>query len=396
VRDEAQSDGRAELLRRTRKLVVKIGSSILADGRGIDRAHLERLVEQIAALHARGVAVTVVTSGAIAAGRASLGGDAPRTIPERQAAAAVGQILLMAEYQRAFAARGIVVAQLLLDAADLANRRRYLNAAHAVASLHARGVLPIVNENDTVAVDELKFGDNDNLSALVASLVGADLLLILSDVDGLYSANPRTDSTAELIPLVAKVEAAILERASTPGSELGTGGMRSKLLAARKAASAGIATVIANGRRPEVLRDALDPTVEIGTLVLPLAGRLARRKHWIAFSVKPSGSVQCDAGAVAAVKSRGRSLLPSGILAVSGRFAAGDCVRLLGPDGQEFARGLCTYGATEVARILGKRSDEVERILGYRMGDAVVHRNDLVITAGGEPPPARRGASPSR
>jgi glutamate 5-kinase len=386
--DLEQADVKPALLRHVRHLVVKIGSSVIANSAGLEPAALARLAGEIAAIHARGLAVTVVSSGAIAAGRPILGDGAARSIPERQAAASVGQIKLMAEWQHAFAAHGIVVAQILLDAEDLANRRRYLNAAHALATLHARRALPIVNENDTVSVDELKFGDNDNLSALVASLVGADLLVMLSDVGGLFTANPATVPDARRIAVVERIEPATLDLASGGGA-LGTGGMRSKLLAARKAAAAGIAVAIADGRRPGTLADVLDPRGDAGTLVLPLADRLARRKHWIAYTVKPKGALRCDAGAVAAVATRGRSLLPSGVLEVSGRFESGDCVRLLGPGGEEFARGLVSYRSSEAASIAGKRSSEVEQILGYKMGDAIVHRNDLVVTA------ARDVASPA-
>lgn len=383
-----QADVKVPLLRRLRHVVVKLGSSVVAGPDGLDADALARLATDIAAVHARGITVTVVSSGAIAAGRKILGGAAPRSIPERQATASVGQIQLMAEWQKAFAAHDIVVAQILLDADDLANRGRYLNAEHALATLHARRALPIVNENDTVSVDEIKFGDNDNLSALVASLVGADLLLMLSDVGGLYTANPSVDPDARRIPVVERIDAATLELASG-GNALGTGGMRSKLLAARKAAVAGIAAVIADGRRPGTILDVLDPRGDVGTIVLPLADRLARRKHWIAYTVKPKGTLRCDAGAVAAVCARGRSLLPSGVVEVIGRFESGDCVSLVGPDGQEFARGLVSYRSTEAASIAGRRSSEVEQILGYKMGDAIVHRNDLVITATEVPAVAR-------
>jgi glutamate 5-kinase len=379
VAELRQSDVKPALLRRMRHVVVKMGSSLLAGPGGLDPAALARLATDIAAIHARNIDVTVVSSGAIAAGRTILGGAAPKTIPERQATASVGQIQLMAEWQKAFAAHGIVVAQILLDADDLADRGRYLNAAHALATLHTLRAMPIVNENDTVSVDELKFGDNDNLSALVASLVGADLLVILSDVGGLHTANPATDRDARRIAVVERVDGATLDLASG-GNALGTGGMRSKLLAAKKAAAAGIAAVIADGRSAGTLADVLDPRGDVGTLVLPLADRLARRKHWIAFTVKPKGTLHCDAGAVTAVSERGRSLLPSGVTGVAGRFESGDCVRLVGPDGQEFARGLVSYRASEVASIAGRKSGEVEQLLGYKMGDAIVHRNDLVIT----------------
>ncbi|MFM8412645.1 MAG: glutamate 5-kinase, partial [Alphaproteobacteria bacterium] len=261
-----------------------------------------------------------------------------------------------------------------------------------VAALHAGRIVPIVNENDTVAVDELKFGDNDALSALVANLVAADLLVVLSDVAGLYDANPKVEPGARRIPVVPRVDDDLLALASGGGT-LGTGGMRSKLAAAHKAAEAGIATVVADGRSPGTLARVLDPSADEGTLFLPLDDALARRKHWIAHTLKPAGTLGCDEGARDAVARRGRSLLPSGITAVSGRFEAGDCVSLVGPDGEEFARGLAVYGAAEVARIAGRQSGEVESILGFQMGDAVVHRNDLVVTTGAA---LRAGAAGTR
>jgi glutamate 5-kinase len=388
--ESGQAARKPALLARVRRVVIKVGSAVLADDRGLDAGQVARLAGEIADLHRAGLAVTVVSSGAIAAGRSVLGIAAPRSIPERQATAAVGQILLMSEWRQAFAAHGITVAQILLDADDLADRRRWLNAEHAVASLHAGRILPIVNENDTVAVDELKFGDNDNLSALVANLVAADLLVVLSDVAGLFDANPKTEPGARRIALVERVDDRLLDLASG-GSSLGTGGMRSKLAAAGKAAEAGIATVVADGRSPGTLGRVLDPAADEGTLFLPLEDALARRKHWIAHTLKPAGTLACDEGARDAVARRGRSLLPSGITSVAGRFEAGDCVSLVGPDGREFARGLAVYGAAEVARIAGRQSGEVEAVLGFQMGDAVVHRNDLVVTAAAEGRPGAGG-----
>lgn len=375
------ADRKAETtaLGRVRRVVVKIGSSVLAGPEGLRSKELSRLAREIGQQKQNGLSLTVVSSGAIAAGRTVLGGGRPRTIPQRQAAASVGQIRLMAEYDRAFSAQGITVAQILLDADDLASRKRYLNAEHAISALHRGGVLPIVNENDTVAVNELKFGDNDTLSALVANLVGADLLVLLSDVRGVFESDPRVDPDAALIPLLHKVDAKLLGRVSEGASPLGTGGMRSKLQAAQQAARAGIATVIADGRKPGALARILDRTQDEGTLVLPAADRIARRKHWIAFSKDPRGTLHCDAGAEGALRQRGRSLLPSGVTRVEGRFGRGDCVSLVGPSGKEFGRGLATYEAKEAARIAGRRSQEIERILGFDEGPALVHRDDLVL-----------------
>lgn len=370
-----------ETRRRTppKRIVVKIGSSVLHDDQGLAVPELRRLAREIGALHDEGRSLTVVSSGAIAAGRTVLGGERPRSIPDRQAAAGVGQIRLMAEYERAFASQGITVAQILLDAEDLASRHRYLNAEHAIAALHRGRVLPIVNENDTVAVDELKFGDNDHLSALVASLVGADLLVLLSDVPGLYESDPRQDPDAELIRFLPKVDAKAFARAGDAAGALGTGGMRSKLQAAKSASAAGIPTVIADGRKKGTLARALDPRVEEGTYIPASADPVARRKHWIAFSVKPRGTVVCDEGATTAVRDRGRSLLPSGVTRIDGRFRRGDCISLVDPEGSEFARGLAVYGAEDAARIAGKRSSEVSALLGYELGAALVHRDDLVL-----------------
>lgn len=376
---ESQVEAKAPLIKGLQRLVVKVGSSLLTDPRGLRTEQIESLARELAAIHGRGISVTLVSSGAIAAGRSRLPiGDHP-SIPERQAAAAVGQIHLMSAYEEVFAEYGIQVAQILLDADDLASRHRYMNAAHAVETLHQHKILPIVNENDTVSIDELKFGDNDHLSAMVASLVGADLLVILSDVGGMYTANPARQQEAERIPLIARIDAPLLARARGRGSAISTGGMESKLRAARKAATAGIPTIITDGRVPGSLDRALDPKTDEGSLVLPVGDRLGRRKHWIAFSVKPRGTLHLDSGAALAVCEKGRSLLPSGLTALEGRFEAGDCVRLLDPEGREVARGLTSYTSKETNAILGKRSTEVEGILGYQMGAEIVHRNDLVL-----------------
>jgi glutamate 5-kinase len=376
---ESQLEAKRPLVAGLQRVVVKIGSTLLTDPDGLRTTQIETLARELAAIHARGVAVTLVSSGAIAAGRSRLPIGEHPTIPERQAAAAVGQIHLMSAYEEVFSEYGIQVAQILLDADDLASRHRYMNAAHAVETLQQHKILPIVNENDTVSIDELKFGDNDQLSSMVASLVRADLLIILSDVGGMYTANPAREQDAERIPLIARIDAPLLARARGRGSSVATGGMESKLRAARKAATAGIPTIITDGRVTGALARAIDPTCDEGTLILPVGDRLGRREHWIAFSVKPRGSLHLDKGAVIAICEEGRSLLPSGLTALEGRFEAGDCVSLFDPQGQEFARGLASYTSREMASILGKQSGEVEGILGYKMGSSIVHRNDLVL-----------------
>ncbi len=373
-------DAKRTILARTRRLVVKIGSGVLtrADG-DLDRARIDDLSGEIAALHAAGREVVVITSGAVAAGVGRLGlAQRPRTIPHKQAAAAVGQIGVMAVYESAFAGRGIKVAQVLLTRDDLSNRRRYLNAKHAIMALLEWRVVPIVNENDTVAVDEIKLGDNDNLSALVATLVEGDLLVILSDVAGLHTADPRHDPTAALIPLVAAVTPELESIAGT-GGPLGTGGMSTKLAAAKKASASGIPTIITDGRRAGVLAGVMDETIELGTLILPLRDRLASRKHWIAYTLKPGGSVVVDDGARSAITTKGRSLLPSGVREIRGSFGVGACVQIVGLDGRELARGLVSYSAAELDKIKGRHSREIEAALGYKISDEIIHRDDLVV-----------------
>ncbi len=369
------------LLPRVRRMVVKVGSSVLSAARDIDRARIAELVDELAELRRRGLAVVLVSSGAVAAGMARLGlRERPGTVPQKQAAAAVGQIRLMAFYDEQFSARDQPVAQILLTHDDLAHRVRYLNARHTFEELLGAGVLPIVNENDSVAVEEVRFnfGDNDNLSALVATLIAADLLVILSDVPGLYTADPRSDPGATLVPLVEAIRGETEAFAGASGP-LGRGGMASKLRAARKANEAGIPCIIADGRTPGVLRSIFDPQQSVGTLCLAAGDRLTRRKHWIAHTLRPAGTITVDQGAYEAIARGGRSLLARGITAVSGTFGAGECVACLTPDGVEFARGLVSYPAAELRRIKGLHSSEIAATLQYTAGDAVIHRDDLVL-----------------
>jgi glutamate 5-kinase len=370
------------LLAHTHRVVVKVGSSLLSGPQDIDRERMRELVGELVALRQRHYQIALVSSGAVAAGMARLGlRERPQTVPQRQAAAAVGQIRLMAFYDEQFSARGQAVAQVLLTHDDLANRRRYLNARHTFAQLLDVGVLPIVNENDTVAVEEMRFrfGDNDNLSAQVATLISADLLVVLSDVPGLYTADPHRQPDAALVPLVEEIGRHIeLYAAEAPGL-LGTGGMASKLAAARKANEAGIACIIADGRHAGVLAQIFDPECSSGTLFLPKGDRLTSRKHWIAHTLQPAGTVTVDRGARQAIVERGRSLLAKGITAVSGGFGAGECVDCLDETGTAFARGLVNYGAAELQRIKGLHSSAIETTLQYTAGDEVIHRDDLVL-----------------
>jgi glutamate 5-kinase len=377
-----QKEHKEKLLARARRVVIKAGSSILSTACGLNRESIHSLVHNLALLYSSGREVVFVTSGAIAAGIVRLGmRERPKTIPQRQAAAAVGQIDLMALYEECFSAYGQRVAQILLTHDDLADRRRYLNAKHTMSALLEARVIPIVNENDTVAVEELQFsfGDNDNLAALVATLVEADLLVILSDVDGLFSKDPRDFPDAELIALVSRFDNALFNLTVPQAGPLGRGGMASKLAAARKASASGIPTIIANGRRQDILPAVFDPQVQTGTLILPSADRLASRKHWIAFTLKPAGALVVDAGAYKAVSHNGRSLLPSGLKEIRGVFDGGECVVCLDTQGREFARGLANYSSTELERIKGLHTSQIEKVLGYKVSDEIIHRNDLVL-----------------
>jgi glutamate 5-kinase len=370
---------KAKLLRRTRRIVVKVGSSVLSNTDGIRHESVARLAHHLTKLHNENKEVVLVTSGAVASGLSRLGlKGRPKTIPGKQAAAAVGQIALMALYERYFSAGDVRVAQILLTHDDLANRQRYLNAKRTMLTLLTAGVVPIVNENDTVAVEEIQFGDNDNLSALVAVLIEADLLVILSDVGGLYDKDPRVSADACLIPIVEQVNDALFAAAGGAGT-LGRGGMVSKLQAAQKAGLSGIPTIVADGRQEDILAAVFDPAREVGTLFLPVADRLTSRKHWIAYTLKPAGELVVDAGASQAIRDRGRSLLPPGVRAVQGAFSEGECVTCLDENGRPFARGLVNYSSEALERIKGVHTNKVEQILGYKISDEVIHRDDLAL-----------------
>ena len=374
------ADLRRKYVRPAKRVVVKIGSRILSSERGLHARRIGRLVRELAGLNDQGKKLVIVSSGAIASGMSRLGlTKRPTDLPQEQALAAVGQIRLMALYENSFAGYQKQVAQVLLTHEDLANRKRYLNAKHTLKTLLDWNIIPIVNENDTVAVDEMKFGDNDQLSALVATLMEMDLLVILSDVDGLFDCDPRSNEDARLVPVVTDLAAAKKAAQDTRPSDLGRGGMFSKLCAAEQASHAGIPTIIANGRERDVLSGLFDGTRESGTLVLPEENRLTSRKHWILYNLTPSGEVIVDNGACAAVTVKGKSLLPSGVREIRGSFGAGDCVRCVDDTGREFARGLVNYSAQELRKIKGSHSGKIEAILGYKAYDEIIHRDDLVV-----------------
>ena len=371
---------RQEVLGSVKRIVVKIGSRLLAPkGHGLQTAWIEQLARDVAALHGRGCDVLIVSSGAIAAGIERLGlAERPTTIARKQAAAAVGQGRLMAAYDAAFSSAGLTVAQVLLTHGDLADRKRFLNARTTLTTLLAAGVVPVINENDTVAVEELKFGENDYLASLVTNLAGAQLFVILSGVEGFCTGDPTRDPSAALIPLVTEITPLLEAHAKMTGSAEGTGGMLPKLAAAKQATAHGASTIIAWGHRPNVLSDLLAGQ-EIGTLFLPTKERLKSRKHWIAYTLHARGRLKLDEGASRALRQQGRSLLPSGVREVEGRFRAGEAVSCVGPDGQEVARGLTNYSADEVEKILGAKSREIADRLGYKLYDEVIHRDNLVV-----------------
>ena len=374
------ADLRRKYVRPAKRVVVKIGSRILSSERGLHARRIGRLVRELAGLNDQGKKLVIVSSGAIASGMSRLGlTKRPTDLPQEQALAAVGQIRLMALYENSFAGYQKQVAQVLLTHEDLANRKRYLNAKHTLKTLLDWNIIPIVNENDTVAVDEMKFGDNDQLSALVATLMEMDLLVILSDVEGLFDRDPRANEDARLVPVVTDLAAAKKAAQDTRPSDLGRGGMFSKLCAAEQASHAGIPTIIANGRERGVLSGLFDGTRESGTLVLPEENRLTSRKHWILYNLTPAGEVIVDNGACAAVTVKGKSLLPSGVREIRGSFGAGDCVRCVDDTGREFARGLVNYSAQELRKIKGSHSGKIEAILGYKAYDEIIHRDDLVV-----------------
>jgi len=367
-------------LDRVRRLVVKVGSNLLGDpAGGADPQRIAALAAEVVAIR-EGREIVLVTSGAIVTGSARLGlGGRPRSIPEKQAAAAVGQSALMWHYEAAFATHGIRVGQILLSAYDISDRARYLNARNTLMALLGWNVLPIVNENDTVAVEEIKVGDNDTLSALVASLIEADLLILLTDVDGLYTGDPAADATARKLDRVEAVTDEIEQMVWDRADRVSVGGMATKLAAAHKAAASGIPMIIARGTEPGVLRRLLagEP---LGTYFAPKADRLTARKRWIAFAVPPQGRLTVDAGALRALTQQGRSLLPSGVVEVEGDFGAGEVVAVLNQvDGKEFARGLVNFDAAELRQIRGAKTRDIEARLGYKGVDEVIHRDNLVI-----------------
>jgi glutamate 5-kinase len=368
------------ILHTRNRIVIKIGTNLLADkSSGINLERIDEISESVARLKGTGKQVVIVSSGAIGAGISALRlTERPKSIPEQQATAAIGQPLLMEAYEKAFRKRECTVAQMLLTKDDFVNRARYLNAKNTFSALFAGNVVPVINENDTVAVEEIKLGDNDNLSALVANLIEADLLIILTDIDGLYSDDPTRNLGAELIPIVEKITPQLEKLAKSSKSELSTGGMITKIQAAKRCVPAGIAVIITNGKNPKAIDDIFSGNFT-GTLFLPADEKLSIRKKWIGFVSHASGYIVVDDGAKNALVKKQKSLLPSGILEVYGEFKAHDTISVRDIAGNEIAKGVTGFSSSDIARIKGKKTSEIEKIIHRKCCDEVIHRDNLVI-----------------
>jgi|UniRef100_A0A7C5ALJ9 glutamate 5-kinase len=373
------SFSRNTFLNKARRVVLKLGSAVLTLPEGLNLPLIQQLVGEIAAWRRLDRQFVVVSSGAVAAGIRKLGlEERPAGIVQQQAVAAAGQSTLIQTYEEAFGAHGLKVAQVLLTHDDLAARKRFLNARNTLLTLLQWGVVPVINENDTVATDELRFGDNDHLAALICNLVEADLLILLTNTEGLYARDPREDPNAPLLTLVNTSDPRLLSAAGRRPGRLGRGGMISKLQAVKKAAAAGIPSLIANGRRPGVLTEIFSGA-EVGTFFLPPEQKLSSRQYWLAYNVSPEGAILVDAGAREALVHHHKSLLPAGVLEVFGGFKKGAPVSIMDPEGQTFAVGLTNYSSRDINRIKGKQTQEIAQTLGYKDTDEIIHRDNLVI-----------------
>lgn len=372
---------RRAVLDQAKMVVVKVGTNVLTDDLGrLDPARLQSLADQLQRIRATGRRVVLVSSGAIGAGMGRLRmTQRPADLPHLQACAAIGQNFLMRAYQECLEKHGVTAAQILLTAGDFDSRGRYLNVRNTILTLFEWNVLPIINENDTVSVAEIRFGDNDHLAAMVTNLLRAQLLVLLTNVDGLYDGDPR-DPKSRKLDCVPSIDGAIMDLASSSKSRLGTGGMRSKLRAARLATAAGESVVMANGATPGIL-DAIFSGQPVGTLFLAHGGSMPSWKRWLGYTARPRGQIVVDSGARQAVERKGRSLLPIGVVQVQGEFEKGDVVSILDQDGQEFARGLVNYPSADAAKILGLRTEQIAEALGDMPYEELVHRDNLVVVA---------------
>lgn len=371
---------RKNLIEKVKTAVVKIGSSVLTHGDGsLDESVFKEIAKQVFNLKQRGVRTIIVSSGAIASGMKKLGlSSKPVEIDVKQAISACGQTELIRSYEEAFSEFGLNVAQILLTRDGFSDRKRFLNSRKTVRRLLEMEIIPVINENDTVSFEEIMFGDNDNLAALVISLTEADLLVLLSDVEGFFDKDPAKSEDATLLSTIAEIDSRIESFAGDTFGRTTSGGMRTKIQAARSAAAFGVPTIIASGKRKDSLLSIFDGR-EYGTVILPTRERLRGRKHWIAYTLKPRGKLILDEGAAEAITRKGRSLLPSGIREVEGEFEIGELVSCFDSSAVEISRGLCSYGSSEVRRILGRKSSEIEDVLGYRYSDEIIHRNEMVV-----------------
>ena len=362
------------------RVVVKIGTSTLTYNNGkLNLFRIEKLVRELADLANQGKEIILVTSGAVGAGLDRLGStERPKTIPEKQAVAAIGQVILMHMYEKLFAEYGQIVAQVLLTRENSVKHKLYINSRNTLLTLLKMGVIPVINENDAIAIDELKIGDNDTLSATVATIVDADLLIILSDIEGVFTANPQNDPTAQLIEEITDITPEIEELAGGAGSKLGTGGMYTKIQAAKIAVNAGVTMVIASGALEGVVRNILSGE-KIGTIFPAKEQHLQVRKSWLAFGAMIKGELVVDEGCEKALITEGSSLLSVGIVEVKGTFDQGNSVRILSKQGREIARGLANYNSEEIKKICGKNTNNISKILGSKLYDEVIHRDNMVI-----------------
>ncbi len=374
-----EAAARKEIFSFVNRVVLKLGSSVVTTPQGLDHATIKGIADDVSHYKNLGKEFIIVSSGAIAAGVRRLKlPEGARTIPQKQAAASVGQSRLMAAYEAAFGRHGIRVGQMLLTRDDLSHRRRYLNARNTLTTLLSWGAVPIINENDTVMVEEIRFGDNDNLSALVATLADADLLLTLTDMEGFMDCDPRLNPNACIIPLVEEITPEIRRLAGDTASMVGRGGMASKLDAAAKVRVSGIPMIIAGGKIPKVIRRTMEAE-KCGTLIMPAKEKISARKHWIRYNLEPEGALTIDAGATKAITLLGKSLLPIGVTEVKGHFRHGAAVTVCNPQGDKVAIGLVNYASDEMKKIMGRQTAEIDWILGYRRNDEAVHADNLVL-----------------
>jgi glutamate 5-kinase len=370
---------RKSTLQNVKKVLIKIGSAVLTGQDGLDLQIIEQLVDEIADLTKKGYQVVIVTSGAIASGKHRMGINGPlKSMPQKQAAAAVGQSRLMRVYSNAFGKHGIYVAQILLTMSDLTDRKRFLNVRNTLSTLTEWGVIAVINENDTVAVDEIKFGDNDHLAAMIANITEAHLLINLTNTEGFYDKHPGLSKKAKVISLVKEITEEIEAAATADTSSVGMGGMKSKVIAARKVTAFGIPYIIAPGKDKGILQ-AIIAGKDKGTLFLPMSEHMNSRKHWIAFTLRSRGKLIIDDGARMAIVEQGKSLLPSGIIDVEGDFGVGDPVLCVDGKGVTLAKGLVNYGSQEIHKIMGLKSSKIEQVLGYKDYDEVIHRDNMAV-----------------